>query len=110
MEVRMAERGRPKQPLVLDPRDRAVLERLTSRPKTAQALALLARIVLGCAEGVTNGEVAQRLGVTRTTVGKRRRRFIEEGLDGLFDEDRPGAPRTVSDDMVERVVIKTLEE
>jgi transposase len=48
--------------------------------------------------------------VTRTTVGKWRRRFIEEGLDGLFDEDRPGAPRTVTDDMVERVVVKTLEE
>jgi transposase len=110
MEVRMAERGRPRQPLLPDPQDRAVLERLTNRRKTAQALALRARIVLACAEGITNGEVAQRLGVTRTTVGKWRRRFIEAGLDGLFDEDRPGAPRTVSDDMVERVVIKTLEE
>ena len=106
----MAERGRPMQPLVLDRQDRSVLERLTNRRKTAQALALRARIVLGCAEEITNGEVAERLGVTRTTVGKWRRRFIEAGLDGLFDEDRPGAPRTVSDDMVERVVIKTLEE
>jgi hypothetical protein len=62
MEVRMAERGRPKQALVLGPQDRAVLERLTNRRKTAQALALRARIMLACAEGVTNGEVADRLG------------------------------------------------
>ena len=106
----MAERGRPKGELRLSPEDRAVLERLTNRRKTAQSLALRARIVLACAEGITNGEVAARLKVNRTTVGKWRGRFIEEGLDGLFDEDRPGAPRTVTDDMVEAVVVKTLEE
>ncbi len=106
----MADRGRPKTELLLSPEDRAVLERLTNRRKTAQALALRARIVLACAEGVTNGVVAERLGVTRTTVGKWRQRFVAEGVDGLFDEDRPGAPRTVGDDQVEAVVVKTLEE
>jgi transposase len=82
------------------------------RRKTAQALALRARIVLACAEEgqPTNGEVAGRLGVNQATVGKWRRRFVAERLDGLFDDPRPGKPRTVTDDMVEAVVVKTLEE
>jgi transposase len=75
-------------------------------------MALRARIVLACAEKdqPTNGEVAARLKVNQATVGKWRRRFVADRLDGLFDEDRPGAPRTVTDDMVERIVVKTLEE
>src|SRR5262249_22724149 len=67
---------------------------------------------VACAERdqPTNGQVAAPLKVDQATVGKWRRRFVDQRLDGLFDEDRPGAPRTVSDDMVERVVVKTLEE
>lgn len=105
-------RGRPKVPLVLTAEERATLERLTNRRKTAQAMAVRARIVLACAERAqpANAEVAARLGVHPATVGKWRARFVAERLDGLYDEDRPGAPRTVSDDMVERVVVKTLEE
>jgi transposase len=105
-------RGRPKVELVLTDHERATLERLTNRRKTAQAMALRAHIVLACAEKSqpTNGEVAARLKVHQATVSKWRRRFVDERLDGLFDEDRPGAPRTVTDDMVERVVVKTLEE
>ena len=65
---------------------------------------------LACAEGGSNTEIAQRLGIDRNTVGKWRRRFLERRLDGLWDEPRPGAPRTVTDDDVERVIVKTLEE
>lgn len=105
-------RGRPKTPLVLTTDERATLDRLAKRAKTAQAIALRARIVLACAEGdqPTNQQVAARLRVNQATVGKWRRRFVADRLEGLYDEDRPGAPRTISDDMVEAVVVKTLEE
>jgi transposase len=111
MEVRMARTGRPKQPLVLSDEERLTLERLTNRRKSAQAMALRARIVLACAKpGVTNLAVAAKLGVNPATVGKWRARFVADRLDGLFDEDRPGPPRTITDDKVERLIVKTLEE
>ena len=103
-------RGRPKAELSLTEEERSALERLVRRRTSAQALALRGRIVLACASGATNVAVAERLGVTPATVGKWRRRFVVARLDGLFDELRPGAPRTVSDDMVEAVIVKTLEE
>jgi transposase len=106
----MARTGRPKAELVLADEERLVLERLTNRRKSAQAMALRARIVLMCAAGTTNRETARHLRVSEATVGKWRRRFIERRLDGLFDEDRPGAKRTITDDKVERVIVKTLEE
>ncbi|GAC1533661.1 MAG: IS630 family transposase [Marmoricola sp.] len=97
---------------MLSDEERLTLERLTNRRKTAQAMALRARIVLACAEKgqPTNGEVAARLKVNQATVGKWRRRFVDKRLDGLFDEPRPGVPRTITDDQVEKVVVKTLEE
>jgi transposase len=111
MEGRMARSGRPKQPLVLSDVERLTLERLTNRRKSAQAMALRARIVLACAKpGVSNLAVADRLGVSPATVGKWRARFLAKRLNGLFDEDRPGPPRTITDDQVERVIVKTLEE
>jgi transposase len=79
------------------------------RPTTAQGMAMRARIVLECSSGADNGVVAARLGVCAATVGKWRRRFIEHGVDGLRDNPRPGAPRTVTDDDVERVITLTLE-
>ena len=106
----MADRGRRKAPLVLTDEERLTLESLTSRRKTAQALALRARIVLACASGKKNAEVAAELKVHPATVGKWRGRFVEDRLDGLFDEPRPGPARTITDDQVEKVVIKTLEE
>jgi transposase len=107
----MARRGRPTVDVVLTDDERETLERWARRPKSAQALALRCRIVLLCAEpDLTNGEIAGRLGVTMQTVGKWRRRFAEHRLEGLHDEPRPGVPRTVSDEDVERVVVKTLEE
>jgi len=111
MEVRMARTGRPKEPLVLSEVERLTLERLTNRRKSAQAMALRARIVLACAKpGATNLAVAAELGVSPSTVGRWRGRFVDRRLKGLFDEDRPGAPRTITDDKVERLIVKTLEE
>jgi transposase len=110
MEVRMAERGRPRTPIVLTHDERLTLERLTNRRKTAQALALRARIILACASGKMNKQVAADLKVSPATVGKWRARFVEDRLDGLFDEPRPGPARTITDRQVEEVIVKTLEE
>src|SRR5919199_539298 len=89
--------------------ERAALEGWPRRRKTAQGLARRARVVLACAEGGTNGAVAQALRVSRPTVALWRRRFAERGLDGLLDEPRPGAPRRITDEQVERAVATTLE-
>jgi transposase len=102
-------RGRPIAPLSLAVEERASLERWARRPKSAQALAQRARIVLACGSGKPNTVVARQLGVTHQTVGKWRQRFLERRLEGLLDEPRPGAPRQVSDAGVERVVRLTLE-
>jgi transposase len=96
--------------VVLSDREREVLERWARRPKSAQALALRCRIVLAAADGEASKEIAARLGCNRSTVGRWRGRFAERGLDGLHDEPRPGKPRSISDDDVERVIVKTLEE
>ena len=96
-------------PIELSAAERAQLESWTRRRTSAQALALRARIVLLAADGLNNIEVAARLGVARNTVAKWRTRFLAHRLDGLSDEPRPGRPRTVSDEQVEAVVIKTLE-
>jgi len=96
-------------PLTLTPDERETLERWARRPKTAQALAHRARLVLTCAEGRPNTAVAAALRVTQPTVGKWRRRFLAKRLDGLLDEPRPGAPRRISDVAVERVLTRTLE-
>jgi transposase len=89
--------------------EKAALERWSRRPKSAQALALRSRIVLECAQGESNTAVAQKLGITKQTVGKWRSRFLERRLDGLLDEPRPGTPRKVGDEEVERVLTLTLE-
>ena len=95
--------------LVLSPSERYELEALTLRRKTAQALALRARIVLACADGAENKAVAARQRVTQQTVGKWRARYIEHRLDGLLDAPRSGAPRTIDDARVDAVIAKTLE-
>jgi transposase len=106
----MAERGRPKAPLVLTEEERQTLQRWSRRSTTAQALALRCRIVLACAEGQTNQAVAEQLGVWPQTVAKWRGRFVRQRLEGLSDEPRPGRPRMISDEQVEQVLTKTLEE
>jgi transposase len=95
--------------VVLDADERAQLERWTRRRTSAQALAQRARIVLLAADGLTNTEIAARLGITRGMAATWRARFVEHRLDGLTDEPRPGRPRTVTDDKVEEVIVKTLE-
>jgi transposase len=102
-------RGRPKTQLVLTEAEHEELTALTLRRKTAQALALRARIVLACAEGVDNKLVASRQRVTPQTVSKWRARYVKDRLDGLLDAPRPGAPRTIEDTHVDAVIAKTLE-
>jgi len=106
----MGRRGTPVAELVLDDIERETLERWARRPTSAQALALRCRIVLACAAGGSNTEVAGRIGVNRNTVGKWRARFVAHRLDGLHDEPRPGAPRSIGDEDVERVIVATLEQ
>ncbi|TMD02698.1 MAG: IS630 family transposase [Chloroflexi bacterium] len=102
-------RGRPMPALTLSPGEREALERWSRRPKTAQALAQRARIILACAAGVTNADVSAQVRITRQTVGRWRARFLKKRLDGLLDEPRPGAPRKITDAHVERVITMTLE-
>ena len=89
--------------------ERELLVAWTRRQKTANALAMRSRIVLAAAEGESNTQIAQRLGVHRNTVSTWRRRFVEYRLDGLLDEPRPGQPRKITDAKVEEVITKTLE-
>src|SRR4051795_4778905 len=93
----------------LSEEERAAVERWARRPSSAQALAVRSRIVLDAAEGRSNTEIAKRLGISRPTVTKWRSRFAKHRLDGLLDEPRPGRPRTITDEQVEQVIVKTLE-
>src|SRR6266699_1261413 len=96
--------------VLLSDEERETLERWARRPKSSQALAFRCRVVLAAAEGRSSREIAAQLGCNPSTVGRWRGRFAERGLDGLHDEPRPGKPRSIGDDDVERVIVKTLEE
>jgi transposase len=106
----VAARGRPKALIVISDADRVVLERWAKRSKTPMSVAQRARIVLLAGDGLTNQAVAEKLDVNQATVVKWRKRYVERGVDGLIDEPRPGAPRRITDDAVEQVVVRTLEE
>ena len=101
--------GRPKQPLALSEEERERLESFVHRARSQPDLARRARVVLACAEGLNNKSVAKKLRCSLGMVGKWRRRFLQTRLEGLYDEPRPGAPRKVSDEQIEQVVIQTLE-
>lgn len=103
------QRGRPKPPLKLTEEQRQQLEQWTRRRTTARALAQRAEIVLMSTQEISDVTIARRLKTTRVTVGRWRRRFLRHGVDGLLDEQRPGAPRRISDADVERVITMTLE-
>jgi transposase len=106
MEVVMAQRVE----VVLSDEEREVLERWARRPKSSQALALRCRIVLAAADGEQSKDIAAHLGCSSQTVGRWRGRFAKRGIDGLHDEPRPGKPRRIGDEEIERVIVKTLEE
>ena len=103
------EPGDPNSPLILTEEERNRLQSLAHRARSQPLLARRARVVLACSEGLDNQSVARKLRVSLGMVGKWRARFLKARMEGLYDEPRPGAPRTVSDEQVEQVVIETLE-
>ena len=100
--------GRQADLVVLNGEDRTFLESQVRRHKAPRSLSDRCRMVLLCAEGLQSKEVAERLGVHEHTVGKWRRRFVQDGIEGLTDEYRAGRPRTVSDAQVAQVIERTL--
>ena len=106
----MARTGRPKAEVTLTAEERQTLERWARRAKSSQVLAMRSKIVLACAEGKDNIEIAAGLGVHRDTVSKWRTRFVRLRLEGMWDEPRPGRPPSITLERVEEVVVATLEE
>src|SRR4029453_8182429 len=100
--------GRPRAEVGVADDERAGLVRLTKRARVNRALAFRARIVLACIDA-SDTAVARRLRTTKTTVAKWRGQFVEPRLEGLYDEPRVGAPRTISDEQVEAIIVQTLE-
>ena len=105
----MARRGRPTVEIILSDEERSTLERWARRHSSSQTLALRCRIVLACADGSTHAEIAEDLHCNPVTVGKWRQRFAADRLDGLVDSPRPGATRRIGDDVIEAVLVETLE-
>ncbi len=106
----MARRGRPTVEIILSAEERSTLERWARRDSSSQALAFRSNIVLACAAGdATHAEIAAELGCNPVTVGKWRQRFGAARLDGLVDAPRPGAARTIGDDVIKAIVVETLE-
>jgi transposase len=101
--------GRPRQALILNEEEHERLQSLAKRARSLPAVARRARVVLCCAEGLDNKAVAKKLRCSVGMVGKWRSRFLKDGLEGLYDEQRPGAPRRIGDEQIEQVVIQTLE-
>jgi transposase len=102
--------GRPKVALILTDDERVRLDSLAHRSRTAPHIARRARLILACADGHNNKTVAKRLRMSQTTVCKWRARFLRDRLDGLYDEPRPGAPRRITDEQIEQVIVRTVEE
>ena len=105
----MGSRGRPPAAVTLTESDREALQRWTRRHGTSQSLALRSKIVLACAEQRSNLDISTELGCSKATVSKWRLRFMQRGLDGMVDLPRSGAPRTITDNIVEAVLVDALE-
>lgn len=105
----MAMLGRPKTPLVLTPETREELKSFASSRSLPHSLVTRAKIVLLSADGMTNKAIGERVALTGSMVGVWRKRFINQGLMGLYDEPRPGGPRKISDDRIAELIRKTLE-
>lgn len=103
-------RGRPKAELLLSEAEQAQLSSMARSRSMAAALTQRARIVLSCAAGQSNHAVAQRLALTDATVGKWRRRFLQQRVPGLYDELRPGRPRTIGEERVARLIRRRLQK
>ena len=101
--------ARPTAALVITEMERQALDSIAHRSRTAPPVARRARIVLACASGLDNTTVAQKLRMSKPTIGRWRQRFVDQRLDGLLDEPRPGTPRKIGDAQVEEVVTRTLE-
>ena len=100
--------GRPVAALVLSAEERTYLERQVRRHRVARSLSERCRIILRCADGLSSKAVGAELGVHEHTVGKWRRRFLKNRIDGLYDEARPGRPRSIDDDQIAAVIEHTL--
>src|ERR1700674_3456549 len=100
--------GRPTAPLVLSSDEREYLERQVRRRRLARSMSERCRIILRCGDGLSSKAVAGELGVHEHTVGKWRRRFLKDRIEGLLDEVRPGRPRTIDDDQVAAGIERTL--
>lgn len=105
----MAQRGRKASPILLTQEQRTELERLARRRRQARGPAFRARVVLMLAAGAIGREIEQKLRTSNQTVCALRKRFLKGGVSGLFDEPRPGTPRKIDDERVERVIVETLE-
>ena len=101
-------KGRPTAPVILSAEERSYLERQVRCHRVARSLSDRCRMILRCADGLQSKAVATELGVHEHTVGKWRRRFLKDRIDGLIDEARPGRPRTIDDDQVAAVIERTL--
>lgn len=101
-------KGRPSAPLILTAEERAYLERQVRRHRVARSLSERCRVILRCADGLPSKSVASELGVHEHTVGKWRRRFLKDRIEGLLDEARSGRPRTIDDDQVAAIIERTL--
>jgi transposase len=109
-DIGLKMRGRPTKRISIEQREREELERLARQKRKSRSVAFRAQIVLKCAAGANDVEVAKALRTSGSTVGFWRARFIEGGIDGLFDEPRTGAPRQIDDERIEKVVTETLEK
>jgi len=101
--------GRPLAPLTLSESERDELRSITRSRSMPQSLATRARIVLLSADGESNTDIAERLGLSKPTVGIWRKRYVTQRIAGLYDEPRPGGPRSIRDEQVAALLRKTLK-